>query len=116
MYIDILGTPYNVKFQTDKENPKLIDCNGLCEEYSKEIIIRTGYEDEPNTFNNIVEYREKVLRHEIMHAIFHECGLEKYSEDELLVDFIALQYHKIANIMNKAKEIHKSVIEYKEGE
>lgn len=113
MHIDILGTPYNIKFCTDKEYPKLDvqNADGLAELYSKEIIIRTGYEDDPGTFNNITEYREKVLRHELFHTIFHECGLDKYSDDEELVNFLALQYYKIVAIMDKAKEIHKEVIE-----
>lgn len=116
MHIDILGVPYNIKFQTEKENPKLNDCNGLCESYSKEIIVKTGYEDDPNCFNNIIAFREKVLRHELFHAIFHECGMDKYGDDEDLVNLLAVQYEKIVSIMNKAKEIHKEVIEYKEGE
>lgn len=114
MHIDILGTPYNIKFMTEKENPKLNDRNGLAELYSKELIIKTGYEDDFNAYNNITEYREKVLRHEILHAIFHECGLDKYSNDEDLVNFLALQYNKIVDIMNKAKDIHNEVINYKE--
>ena len=117
MHIDVLGTPYNIKFNTDKEYPKLQtrDADGLCEQYSKEIIIRTGYEDDPECYNNITDYREKVLRHElfhaIFHAIFHESGLDKYSNDEDLVNFLALQYYKIESIMNKAKKLHKEVIE-----
>ena len=39
MKIDILGTEYEILFQTDQENIKLKDSNGLCEQYSKEIII-----------------------------------------------------------------------------
>ena len=118
MHIDILGTPYNIKFATSKEYSKfdIRDADGLAELYSKEIYIRTGYEDDPNCFNNITEYREKVLRHEILHAIFHECGLDKYSNDEDLVNFLALQYNKIVDIMNKAKDIHNEIINYKENE
>lgn len=113
MHIDILGTPYNIKFATSKEYPKfdLQDANGLAELYSKEIYIRTGYEDEPNCFNNIIDFRETVLIHEIFHAIFHECGLDKYSDDEDLVNFLALQWYKIVDIMNKAKDIHNEVID-----
>ena len=113
MHIDILGTPYNIKFCTSQEYPKLDtrDADGLCEQYSKEIIIRTGYEYESGCYNNILDYREKVLRHELFHAIFHECGLDKYSNDEDLVNFLALQYGKIVNIMNKAKELHTEVTE-----
>lgn len=113
MHIDILGTPYNIKFATSKEYPKfeLLDANGLGELYSKEIYIRTGYEADPNCFNNITEYREKVLRHEILHAIFHECGLTNYTEDETLIEFLAVQYPKIQAIMENVHKIHNEVIE-----
>lgn len=113
MHIDILGTPYNIKFQTSNENVKLdtLDANGLAELYSKELIIRTGYEDDPNSFKNITEFREKVLRHEVLHAFFHECGLDCYGDDKTLVNFLALQFPKMQAIMEKAKDIHKEVIE-----
>lgn len=113
MHIDILGTPYNIKFNTDEEYPKLNsqDADGLAELYSKELIIRTGYEDDKSCYNNILDYREKVLRHEIIHAIFHESGLQNYCDDEALVNFLAIQYPKIKAIMDKAKEIHNEVIE-----
>lgn len=113
MYIDILGTPYNIKFQTPQENPKLdiADANGLAELYSKELIIRTGYEDDPNSFNNVTEFREKVMRHEVIHAFFHECGLDIYSDDETLVNFLALQFPKLEAVMHKVHELHTEVIE-----
>ena len=118
MHIDILGTPYNIKFQTPQENPKLdtLDANGLAELYSKELIIRTGYEDNPQSFKNVTEFREKVMRHEVVHAIFHECGLDCYGDDETLVNFLALQFPKLEAVMHKVHELHTEVINYKEGE
>lgn len=113
MHIDILGTPYNIKFCTSREYPKfdIQNADGLAELYSKELYIRTGYEGEPQCYNNIVDYREKVLRHEVFHAIFHECGLDKYSDDEDLVNFLALQYSKIKCIIDKAEQLHKEITE-----
>ena len=112
MHIDILGTLYNVKFQTNDECSKLNtqDADGLAELYSKELIIRTGYENNKNCYNNITAYREKVLRHEIIHAIFHESGLQQYCDDELLVNFLAIQYPKIKEIMDVAKEMHEEIM------
>lgn len=115
MHIDILGTPYNIKFMTEKENPKLNDCTGLAELYSKELIIKTGYEDDFNAYNNITAFREKVLRHEILHAIFHECGLTNYTEDEVLIDFLAVQYPKIQAIMEDVHKIHNEIVEANKG-
>lgn len=100
MKLNIMGTEYDVIQRTDKENPKLYDANGLTELYSKQIIIRTGYEADLCSFDNIMGFKEKVFRHEVFHALFHECGLDNYSNDETLVDFLALQYPKIQAIMN----------------
>ena len=108
MKLNILGTEYKIKFQTQKENPKLTDdVNGLAELYSKELIVKTGYENNPACYDNITAYREKVLIHECMHAIFHESGFSKYTEDEDLVEFLAQQYGKIKNVVETAKGIHK---------
>lgn len=108
MKIDILGTEYQVRFETDEENRKLGEnCNGLAELYSKELIIRTGYEKHPDSYNNILAFREKVVRHEVIHAFFHECGLDNYTEDETLVNCLAVQFPKLIDIMQRAKEIHE---------
>ena len=95
MKINILGTEYEIKEQTKEENPKLD---------SKEIIIVTGYENNKMTVKNVDDFKAATLRHEIFHAIFHECGLTNYSDDEKLVEFLALQYPKIERIMQEAKK------------
>ena len=59
MTIDILGTKYKVKFQSEKENKKLKGCNGLCEYYSKELIVENmkHLENDISAFNNIMDYQ-----------------------------------------------------------
>ena len=59
MTIDILGTKYKVKFQNEKENKKLKGCNGLCEYYSKELIVENmkHLENDISAFNNIMDYQ-----------------------------------------------------------
>ena len=46
-------------------------------------------------------YRQ-VIRHEIIHAMLHESGLNEYAHDETLVDWIALQFDKINKIVEQA--------------
>lgn len=36
--VNILGTEYEVLVQSSRENQKLVDCNGLCEQYSKKML------------------------------------------------------------------------------
>ena len=43
--INILGTDYTIKRQSKSENPKLENAYGLCESYSKEIVLDTFDEE-----------------------------------------------------------------------
>ena len=100
--VDILGTKYEVLELTTEDQPvKLEDI----ELDSKKISIRTGYEDDPENVENLIEYKKKILRHELIHAFFHECGLRDYCEDEVLVDFIAAQFHKLQPIIYEAEKL-----------
>lgn len=94
MKINILGTNYEIVKQTVAENTKLEDANGLCEFFAKKIVVDEAKPDR-TTFENLEEFNKKVLRHEIIHAYFGESGLKDYMNDEVLVDWIASQFHKI---------------------
>ena len=99
--IDILGTTYKILTQKEEDNPKLKDHDGLCEVYSKKLIVRDMSENF-KAANKAelaeIEYKNEVLRHETVHAFFHESGLSVeagYEYDETLVDWIALNGPKI---------------------
>jgi len=98
MIVNILGTDYEIVKQTEKENPKLADASGLCEIYSKQIIIKDYDHADSEILDNIEVYDKETLRHEIIHAFFAESGLRSnsdYAENEELVDWIAIQFPKI---------------------
>ena len=98
MKVNILGTDYEIKHlnETEYEKLKKLNANGLAELYSKELIINSGMDDgSGKMYANFSEYEKKVVRHEIVHAFFHESGLQDYCEDEDLVDWMALQVPKI---------------------
>ena len=100
MTVNILGTEYEVINQTEEENPKLKEANGLCEVYSRKIVIR-DIKETPDTYENLEAYKKKVLRHEIIHAFFAESGLRSnsdYAENEELVDWVAIQFPKISKV------------------
>lgn len=104
--LDILGTVYEVYVQSVDENPKLENAVGICEQYSKRIILNDLAEAEKDIMavENMDEFRKKVLRHEIIHAFFGESGLRscsEYAEDEELVDWIAIQFPKILKAFNE---------------
>ena len=101
MTVNILGTDYEVITQTEEENPKLKEAYGLCEMYSKKIVLSDIKEDVMNV-DNIEAFKRKVVRHEIIHAFFAESGLRSnsdYAQNEELVDWIAIQFPKILLFM-----------------
>lgn len=97
--INILGTQYEILFQTEKENPKMEGCDGICEPYSHKIILDLSAEPDKFTVDRIEDYYSKVLRHEVIHAFFFEAGLESYSKDELLIEWLAKMLPKINKSM-----------------
>lgn len=100
--LNIFGAEYTIKVYHPEDNEAPKDVNGLCEVYTKELVIKdyTAVEDEKQ-YKNIYGFVEKVLRHEILHAIFYEAGQGKYFEDEDLVDALAVMMPKISKILQE---------------
>ncbi|MDE5781499.1 MAG: hypothetical protein K2I03_08485 [Lachnospiraceae bacterium] len=102
MKIKILGTTYKIK-----KDDSIIEENadGICKAYEKKILIISPHKmlckDAAGKAKN-KRYKE-VLRHEIVHAFFNESGLEKYSQDEELVNWIAVQFPKLSETFKKVK-------------
>lgn len=84
----ILGRKYEIVI-----DPDLIEqgADGLCMKYDKQIRIRPV--DKMLGADDPTQAKEKrfkeVLRHEVIHAFFIEAGLDCYSDNEELVDWIA---------------------------
>lgn len=101
--VNILGTKYEVVIQSESENPKLKECDGICEQYSKQIVLNDCSTTEKNVMrvDNFDEYKKKVARHEVIHAFFGESGLRNnsdFAENETLVDWFAIQSPKIYKV------------------
>ncbi len=104
--INIIGTEYQILTQSEYENPKLRECSGLCEQYSKKIILNDfqTQKDDVMCVENLDEFMKKVLRHEIFHAFFGESGLRscsEFAENEELVDWLAIMSPKIFRIFQE---------------
>lgn len=102
MLIDILGTEY--KIICDSDYLKEINADGICKEYDKEIVIRDIADMlTPEDKTETKELREKeVLRHELIHAFFSESGLDDYSGNEQLVNWLAIQFPKMIQAFREA--------------
>lgn len=92
--MNILGQKYEV---VHDESLKNAGFDGLCLKYSKQIKIRpvqNMLDDSDDEAEKRRRYNE-VLRHEAVHAFFSESGLDCYSDNEELVDWIANQFPKM---------------------
>lgn len=113
MKVNILGTEYIILFRQLKDDNTLKECDGYCDSPNRTIVIREYTEEEQKTDNmtdNLASYANKVLRHEIIHAFFHESGLSGNSMQyggawamcEEMVDWIAIQFPKILKAFQEA--------------
>lgn len=98
--INILGTEYTIEIDDSLEKT---NADGLCKEYDKQITIRNVGSmlcDDDSTETKKKRFNE-VLRHEVVHAFFSEAGLDDYSSNEQLVNWIAIQFPKIQKVFTK---------------
>lgn len=111
MKINVLGTEYTILFKNDDEDIRLLKNWGITDVYTKEIIISTGCEKESEeSCRNLKLFKNKVLRHEIIHAFLYESGMKENSsatqswvENEEMVDWFAIQIPKIYKIYKELK-------------
>lgn len=98
--VNILGTDYLVETDTSLNDGEK---DGLCYPYSKKITTRDkgGVLDEFATDEEKEIRLQEVKRHEIIHAFFHESGLDEYCENEQLVDWFAIQSPKIFKVFQE---------------
>ena len=86
MKMNIKGRTYTIR----KSKEPLVNegqvCDGICNVETKEIWIM---DDLSKRLSDIV------IKHEIIHALFYECGLRDYYTDEKLVDWIAMNVPQI---------------------
>ena len=100
--INILGTNYRFVVDSKSLEP---DTDGLCGYYNKQITIRRVID----IFDNTAKFEEKklrfneIMRHEIVHAFLDESGLDNYSSDEVLVQWMAAQLPKMFEVMKECE-------------
>ena len=106
MKANILGTEYKIFIKSEEEEPRLKNNWGLTDVYTKEIMIANDCEKETDeSCRNLVEFKNKIIRHEIIHAFLYESGMKECSnatrswvENEEMVDWFAIQMPKIVKV------------------
>ena len=105
MKLNILGTEYTVSLVTEQEEPRLEDCDGFCDETTREIVVENYKRGLPGSKGRLELQEQKNLRHEIVHAFLFESGLAENSEwaqNEEMVDWIAKQGPKFVKAWQEA--------------
>lgn len=94
MQIEILGTKYDFQYE-DEPIEFDISVVGNVDYYKKTIVVEKNHK----------KLQDKIARHELIHAYFYEAGLPDYAQDEVLVEWLALQFPKILEIFKKLENI-----------
>ena len=105
MGINILGTEYRITKKTAYEDALLERNSGYCDHTTKNIVV-SELRPEPGSTVDVLQEEKVVLRHEITHALLYESGLGENSDwgtDETLVDWIAMQFPKMAKAFKEAE-------------
>lgn len=105
MTISILGTEYTISFVSERDEPRLKNCDGFCDETTKEIVVENYERGELGSKGKLELQEKKNLRHEIVHAFLFESGLAENSEwayNEEMVDWVAKQGPKLMKAWQEA--------------
>ena len=104
--ISILGTQYTVLFDVPEE--EMPENSDGCMDQSIKAIKIGKFEPSRDSLKNLNEYRNKVLRHEVIHAFLYESGMwnnsgscEAWGQDETITDWIAIQFPKILEVFRE---------------
>ena len=110
--VDVLGQPYDIKMVPYAGDPTFIgsDCQGFTDTSDHTITIQdfTVISD----MGDPVAMLRRVVRHELVHAFMEESGLSdnwthQDGQDETIVDWIAIQWHKIDEAIS---EVYSAIV------
>lgn len=100
--VNILGTEYKIEYLSTEEDEFLKDCDGYCDYTCKRIVIKSNNNNDVGDFKWL---QKKQLRHELIHAMLSESGLEsnfqhckEFGHDETMIDWVAIQFPKLLKI------------------
>lgn len=102
--VNVLGTEYKIILTTEKEDPRLKELNGCCDQSTKEILIEKDIPEDDHSLRDFESFRRRVIRHELVHAFLYESGLHEqcyWATNEEIIDWIAIQLPKMLNVISK---------------
>jgi hypothetical protein len=100
----ILGIDYMLKDNCKISDYKALEEREAYTDFTTKEIIVSEFGEDYNSVKNIKNHINKVKRHEIIHAMLYESGLDCNSDwatNEEIVDWVAIQYPKLKSIYEK---------------
>lgn len=106
--VSIKGHAWEILTATPQEDRRLERHDGYTDWTVRRIVIREQ-KPEPDFLQDMTAYQKKVLRHEIIHAFFFECGLGEcsheaaaFAKDEEMVDWWAFNGPEVYKVWQAA--------------
>ena len=110
--VNVFGTEYRIEIKNRKDDEYMVknSLDGYCSTTEKLIVV-SDMSDDMYTSEKGKQYHLKhVVRHELLHAVFGECGLSdcancfdgSWVNNEEMIDFVAFQFPKILEIFRQA--------------
>lgn len=102
--VSILGTEYQITFNSKTEDKALEDCDGYCDHSTKRIVVTNDNVD----LGDFLSYQKQCVRHELTHAFMYESGLsanwehKPFGQSETVVDWLAIQFPKLLKAFEEA--------------
>lgn len=107
--VNVLGVMYTIKEANKVDDPALEECDGYCDDTVKMCVIDTMNATDALSKKNMTAYKQKVIRHELIHAFLFESGLAEnsWASNEEIVDWIAAQFPKMLVAFEAADVIER---------
>lgn len=96
MTVNVLGQNYQYSEANPENGGKLYENYGYTDRHEKTIVVVADLpENDPQGCGNTDDFKRVLRRHELIHAFLYESGMREWSEDEALVDWLAIQWPKM---------------------
>ena len=105
MQVNVLGTMYTIQESNKVDDPALEQCDGYCDNTTKMCVIDSMNCSDVMAKQNMKDYKNKVIRHELVHAFLYECGLAEnsWANNEEIVDWIANMFPRMKAAFDEAE-------------
>ena len=101
--VEVLGANYDILESNENEDADLAGIEGYCDHTVHRIVINT-FEPDDGSYADLEAFRQRIVRHELIHAFLAESGLaeDSWASNEEIIDWIARQFPKMLEAFKSA--------------